>query len=263
MTGTYIGYANPSDLLVDEMVMKAWVNECGGSLAIELSREQEAIARGESPPFNKERFETTSRLFKEAGMDASVHIAFRSKELFSRCNQILWRAISSCNPEWFLDAEERQGRPRPRFTPPNIDRLQLEIEATESYLRERAKRPKEIPLPKTGEVSPEKDITARDEPNESTKRSGSSSRIRKGNLPAITFEDIARSGLTSKQVAEYLTGMRPELLKEDDVESLSAKLSGAASRVASSLPKGKVDPPMRVQKSARGLWSFVALTEKG
>ena len=136
MTKTCGEPANPSDLLVTEMVVKAFASECGGSLALELSRELEASAKGESPPFDKERFEATSRLFKEAGLDASEHIAFRSKELISRCERTLWGAIYSCDQECFLDDKERHGSQRPQFTPQSIDRLQLEVEVTEAYLKE-------------------------------------------------------------------------------------------------------------------------------
>ncbi len=263
MTGTYGEPANPSDLLVAEMVMKAWVNECGGSLALELSRELEAIARGESPPFNRERFDATSQLFKEAGLDASEHIAFRSKELISRCERTIWAAVNSCNQEWFLDIDERHGSPRPQFTPPNIARLQLEVEVTETYLKERRGGSQGSSPYTEKKKSINSDQAFKHEPIETEEKSTRSGGIRKGNLPAFTTRDITQTGLTGREVAKYLAERNPDPLNEDDIEILASKLSQAANRIASKLPEGKIDPPIRVQARAGSPWSFVALIEKG
>ena len=107
------------------------------------------------------------------------------------------------------------------------------------------------------------DQAIKHEPVEAERNSTRACKTRKGNLPAVSAGDITRSGLTGREIVECLTERKPGLLDEEDIESLALKLSKATSRIASEIPKGKVDPPIRVQKSAKGPWSSVALIEKG
>jgi hypothetical protein len=121
---------DPGDAQINEAIAKAWADECGGQLAIELNQERKALSQGVRPPFDRERFEATSRLFKEAGLSEEEHLVYRSTALLDRCEKTLWKLISDINPDWHLDEDERGGLARHQFIEPRIDRRQLEVETT-------------------------------------------------------------------------------------------------------------------------------------
>ena len=262
------------DWLATEMVVRAWADECGGPQAVSLHHDLETVAGGGTLAFNRESFEATANLFTKAGLSANEHLTYRTKNLLPRCSRILWKTISECNPNWFLDDEERSWQPRERFTQPNINRAQLEIEATKEYILEitqtSCKSHNGVPEDKhllCHEAGPGRSTAEPAASGASQPQSNAARGPRLNCLRPITNSDITQQGLTEKEVMKYFLANKPQQKKGKLVTIGEAdwaqNLQKEAYRSTKHLEPGELDPPIRVQQTLGSPWHWVAVTRKG
>lgn len=250
---------------IEEAVARAWANECGGILAMQLHKEREAISQGHQPPFNQERFEATARLFEEAGLSSEEHLIYRSTTLLSHCESTLWKLISACNPHWDHDDEERGNKEhqKTQFVQPHIDRTQLEIEATKIYLRNLRDKHQHRTAEQSREKAPERIDADSRQAVASAAETANPKKRRKGNLREITADDIAKAGLSDKDVVRLLFTKYPEKAEKKEMEDWILDLQNAAHRASKNGDKGELESPLRIHKRLDGTWHWVALTRKG
>lgn len=245
--------------------VREWVNECGGILAVQLHQEREAISQGRQPPFNRERFVATARLFEEAGLSAEEHLIYRSTTLPSRCESTLWKLNSARDPHWHLDDEESETEEwqKNRFIPPDIDRAQLEIEVTKDYLRNLRDKPQRCKAEQSQEEVPEKINIDSDQKAANTAEKATPEKKRKGNLREICTADITRTGMSDKDVVNFFFTNHPERAGKKEKEDWILDLQKAAHRASKSEDEGELESPLRIHKRPDSTWHWVALTHKG
>lgn len=246
-------------------VARAWANECGGILAMQLHKEREAISQGHQAPFNRERFEATARLFEEAGLSAEEHLIYRSTTLLSRCESTLWNLISACNPHWSRDDEEKEAKEHQKtlFVQPNIDRTQLEIVATKAYLRNLRSKPQHCKVEESHKEAREQINFDSDQEAANAREQATPQKRRKGNLREISADDIVKAGMSAKDIVSTLFQEYPERAGKKEREEWILDLQNAAHRASKNESKGELASPLRIHKRLDGTWHWVALTHKG
>lgn len=250
---------------IEEAAARAWANECGGILAMQLHKEREGISQGHQAPFNQERFEATAHLFEEAGRSTEEHLIYRSTTLLSQCESTLWKLISACNPDWNRDDEERGTNeyPETQLVQPNIDRTQLEIEATKVYLRNLRDKPQHYKAEQSHEEALEKINLNSDHEATSAAEKATPQKRRKGNLREISTDDLVKTGMSDKDVVGILFTEYPERAGNKEREEWILDLQNAAHRASKNGAKGELESPLRIHKRLEGTWHWVALTHKG
>ena len=102
---------------------------------------------------------------------------------------------------------------------------------------------------------------ARPPRQDARKASQNQAKIRKNNLPRITYDDLVGEELTAKEVISWIRGVQPEIDKED-VDPMK-RLSDYACRASRGQPKGRLNEPLRLQKGKDSRWAQIALIYKG
>ena len=211
---------------------------------------------------NQEYFDETLKLFVQARRSLIEHRNWRDADMLQTMFEILATKHRQLNP-WKYEQYCYEGDPE--FDPepeiekkeiyPGLDRRTLEILAADQYLAHNAKTDakEEVRRPKKDKVSKKEKKTPVGN--------------RKGNLPEISLGDLARTGLTDKEVVDDWVKRNPEKVSDPeavDKTDLARELSQATSRTKKNLEKqGQVNLPMRCHKSKEGRWYEYALTYAG
>ncbi|MCP9808844.1 hypothetical protein KBY58_05305 [Cyanobium sp. HWJ4-Hawea] len=210
---------------------------------------------------NQEHFDETLKLFLQAGCGQIEHSDWRNVEMISTMFEILTAKHRRLNPwkyEEYRYEDDAVFDPEPQIQQkeiyPGIDRFALEVLAADQHI-------------KNGQRTKSQRVTKNPENDNSKKVKERLAKTRKGNLPELRVEDIAKGGLSGKQVVEDWARKNPgKIDKEsgDFMANLELSLSRATSRTKINLAKqGPVSFPMRCHKSNRGKWGRYALIKEG
>lgn len=211
---------------------------------------------------NHEHFDETLRLFTQARRSQIEHSNWRDTDMIPAMFEILATKHRQLNPwkyEQYRYEDDPAFDPEPKIKQteiyPGLDRRALEILAANQYLIEENKTESKAEVTKTKGSKGSK------------KEKKTPVGNRKGNLPEIRLGDLARTGLTDKEVVDDWVKRNPEKVSDSeavDKTDLARELSQATSRTKKNLEKqGQVNLPMRCHKSKEGRWYEYALTYAG
>jgi len=211
---------------------------------------------------NQEYFDETLKLFVQARRSLIEHSNWRDADMLQTMFEILATKHRRLNPwkyEEYRFEDDPEFDPEPKIEQteiyPGLDRRALEILAADQYLIEENKTESKAEATKTKDNKGSK------------KEKKTPVGNRKGNLPEISLEDLARTGLTDKEVVDDWVKRNPGKVSDPeavDKTDLARELSQATSRTKKNLEKqGRVNLPMRCHKSKEGRWYEYALTYAG
>jgi len=213
---------------------------------------------------NQEYFDETLKLFVQARRSLIEHSNWRDADMLQTMFEILATKHRQLNPwkyEHYCYEDYPEFDPEPRIIQkeiyPGLDRRALEILAADQYLTHNNKIESKAEVKKAKET-----IRTKKDKNTPVEN-------RKGNLPEISPGDLAKTGLSDKEVVDDWLKKNPDKVDIDCnpcPADLQIMLSKATSRTKASLrKKGLFKLPMRCQKTKtkESRWHGYALIEEG
>lgn len=245
----------PSDLLA-QAVVQAFVNQTGGPLLHQLSREMAAIDAGEIVECPVEHFQATELVFTQNGETTAIHLQWRQTKMRRMCEHILIQLRNEQNPLQTSEEAQTNNKGQTTCKNPGITRKQLEVEAAKQFIQERktqlqaAAKKKKLRTNAAALQTEEKDEYTQQQ--------------RKGNLPDPTWDDLIGNMLSAEQVVDWYLRCFPDKAEGDDPKGkMLASFSQAVCRAAKRHKVGKPDKPIRVSRRRDSTWPMVAVVEKG
>ena len=216
---------------------------------------------------NQEYFDETLKLFVQARRSHIEHSNWRDADMLPAMFVILATKHRQLNPwiyEQYCYEDYPEFDPEPRIVQteiyPGLDRRALEILAADQYLMEENKAESKAEVMKTKENKGKQ---------KQQERKKTSVENRKGNLPEIRLEDLAKTGLSDKEIVDDWLKKNPDKIDTNGDRcpaDLQIMLSKATSRTKAGLrKKGLFKLPMRCQKTKtkESRWHGYALIEEG
>ena len=213
---------------------------------------------------NHEHFDETLKLFTEARRSQIEHSNWRDTDMVQAMFEILATKYRQLNPwkyEQYCYEDDPAFDPEPIIAQkeiyPGLNRRALEILAADQHLIEENK------------TESKAEATETKENKGSKKEKKTTAGNRKGNLPEIRLEDLAKTGLSDKEIVDDWLKKNPDKIDTNGDRwpaDLQIMLSKATSRTKASLrKKGLFKLPMRCQKTKakESRWHGYALIEEG
>lgn len=242
--------------LETELVVQAFIHECGGPVALRLAELLGAPTKSAWGDLYEQLLTATENLFTQNGRTAVEHLLWLETKMLPACEKIYWKLFSTLNPTHNFNPEEEVVLTEAKAKIPNVTIQQLALLAAQDFLSPGER----------GQQEPGKaDNKQADEhgPESASPDAKQLQNNRKGNLPEPLPEQLEGESLIAEKIVERFLAKNQLALSEDLTKTLAISLSKAAERAAKPLPVGPVKHPKRLNKTKRGNWWDIAIVHKG